>query len=243
MGKPDFIIIGAMRSATSTLSSYLFEHPKVHIAEGKEVHFFSDEKNYNLGADWYFSKFHHPEGEIAGEASPSYLATSVAPGRVKNLLPDVKIILCVRNPGERSISHFNWNKSIQLEPHSFENIFSEHNISEANHYIGNSMYAKHFYWWLHFFDPSQIAVVFFDEIVNRPQNVMSEVFDFLNVNPINLSSTIHHHPTHWQDEPQKYKEVLFKINQYVHSDILTFLQDLQNSGVRVVGEPESIYFF
>ncbi|MCF3591023.1 methyltransferase domain-containing protein [Planktothrix agardhii 1029] len=241
MGKPNFIIIGAMRSATSTLSSYLFEHPKVHIVEGKEVHFFSDEKIYNQGADWYFSKFYNaPEGEIVGEASPSYLATSVAPGRVKNLLPDVKIILCVRNPGERSISHFFWNKSIQLEQHSFEDMFSDDNICEANHYIGNSMYAKHFYWWLHFFDPSQIAVVFFDDIVNRPQKVMSELFDFLNVNPINLSSTIHHHPTDWQDEPHKYKEVLFKINQYVHSDILTFLQDLKNSGVRVVGEPESI---
>ena len=64
MGKPDFIIIGAMRSATSTLSSYLFEHPKVHIVEGKEVHFFSDEKIYNQGADWYFSKFDHPEAEF-----------------------------------------------------------------------------------------------------------------------------------------------------------------------------------
>lgn len=237
-------MIGAMRSATSTLYSYIAEHPKVTPVDGKEIHFFSDEKLYAQGLDWYFSKFFDlPNGEITGEASPSYFAATLVPRRIKNLLPDVKIIMCIRNPGERSISHFYWNKFINLENNSFESIFRDDNISEVNHYIGNSMYAKNFYWWLNYFDPSQIAVVFFDDIINSPQKVMDELFNFLNLHPINLSNTIHHHPTSWQSNIGRHKEVVLKINQYLYDDTLTFLHILHNyATMKVIGKTQSINY-
>src|SRR5262249_50395913 len=52
---PDFIIVGAQRAGTTSLYSYLVQHPQILYASEKEVHYF--DINYERGMDWYRNHF------------------------------------------------------------------------------------------------------------------------------------------------------------------------------------------
>ncbi len=104
---PDFIIIGAMRGGTTSLYSYLTEHPSIGSAYMKEIHFF--DVFFNKGLYWYRSQFpssvqkyyaEHVQKRsfITGEASPYYLFHPHAPKRIAKTLPQVKLIVLLRNP-------------------------------------------------------------------------------------------------------------------------------------------------
>jgi len=92
MRNPTFIIAGAMRCATSTLHSHLREHPEVAVATTKEVHFFDE--RFDLGMGWYRQQFPNAEHAVAvGEATPNYLYSPEAIGRIAGTLPDVRLIV------------------------------------------------------------------------------------------------------------------------------------------------------
>src|SRR5258706_11489250 len=102
---PDFLIIGAQRSGTSTLYQYIARHPDVRGAFRKEVHYF--DMHYDRGLDWYRACF--PTRGFTGESSPSYLIHPEVPARVAAVLPDIKLIAILRNPVERAYSAYNRN--------------------------------------------------------------------------------------------------------------------------------------
>lgn len=112
---PDFIIIGAQKSGTSSLYNYLSQHPDIIHPITKEVHYFDgglDPKvdNYQKGEAWY--RAHFPLQSKLNytfktfEASPLYLYNPLTPRRISGLLPDIKIIVLLRNPTDRAISHY-----------------------------------------------------------------------------------------------------------------------------------------
>ena len=86
----NFLIIGAQRSGTTSLYAYLCNHPMIHQARAKELHFF--DWQYKRGMGWYRKRFKAlPNGHITGEASPYYIYDAKVPARVKKHLPDVKL--------------------------------------------------------------------------------------------------------------------------------------------------------
>jgi hypothetical protein len=112
---PDFIIIGAMKSGTSSLFTFLSQHPQLIAASRKEVHFFDGglkptKDNYAQGPAWYREHFPLKRDISAGqktfEASPLYIFNPLAPRRIAELLPSVKLIAILRNPTDRAISHY-----------------------------------------------------------------------------------------------------------------------------------------
>lgn len=110
--QPKFIIIGSMRCGTTSLYEYLTYHPQFVPALKKEVKFFNF--NYESGKDWY--KAHFPSilegsGYITGEGSPDHLYYPEVATKIKELFPDMKLIVMLRNPVERSISqYYHWVK-------------------------------------------------------------------------------------------------------------------------------------
>lgn len=103
--RPHFLIIGAARSGTTSLYSYLVEHPRVVAAAKKELHFF--DLRFPNGPAWYRDQFPSLSPDtITGEASPYYLFHSHVPKRVFKLLPHVKLIVLLRNPVDRAYSHY-----------------------------------------------------------------------------------------------------------------------------------------
>lgn len=102
---PDFLVIGAPRSGTTTLHRYLDAHPQVFMAPQKEVHFF--DRHHTRGVDWYRRQFAGATpDQTVGEASPTYLADPDARSRMAALVPDAKLVCVLRNPVDRAYSNY-----------------------------------------------------------------------------------------------------------------------------------------
>jgi hypothetical protein len=105
---PAFMIIGAMKAGTTSLFSYLCEHPLVAPPIVKEIHYFDFWSTRPL--DWYLAHFpkraHLPRGAITGEATTGYLAHPAVPGRIAREFPEVRLIALLRDPVARAISHY-----------------------------------------------------------------------------------------------------------------------------------------
>lgn len=121
---PGYLIIGAAKCGTTSLYNYLIQHPQVLPCYKKEVHYF--DYYYHKGLSWYRSHFptQREVQELAdkthgsmllGESSPYYLAHPLSPARVKETLPEVKMICMLRNPVDRAISSFYNQKRLGIE--------------------------------------------------------------------------------------------------------------------------------
>src|SRR3954454_7151346 len=107
MTRPNFFIVGAMKSGTTTMARALSLHPRVFMSNPKELHYFVAGRNWGRGLEWYEEQFAAANGAVAvGEASVTYTQTPVSPGvaeRMARLVPDARIIYLVRHPVERML--------------------------------------------------------------------------------------------------------------------------------------------
>src|SRR5581483_1042107 len=122
---PDFLVIGTVKSGTTTLHGWLSGHPFVEPAVRKEVHFF--DYAYFRGVDWYRSHFpsecardafvrEHGRPFVTGEASPSYISHEWAPSRIARVVPEAKLVVALRNPVDRAYSHYQMSRREGEEP-------------------------------------------------------------------------------------------------------------------------------
>src|SRR5680860_1100775 len=115
---PTFLIAGGMRCGTTSLNAYLREHPEVSVGQPKEVHFF--DQNYERGIDWYLQHFPGSDNSKAvGEATPAYLYYPEIAERIATTLPDVRILVLLRDPVDRAHSHYWHNRSVGREKLNF----------------------------------------------------------------------------------------------------------------------------
>ena len=130
---PNFIIVGAPKAGTTSLYHYLSEHPQVFMSDPKEVNFFSKEEIEAQGLYYqdfkakdlnsYEKLFNEGIGKKAvGEGSVSYLFYPDTPAKIKASIPEVKIIILLRNPVERGYSHYLMDYRMGLTDLSYEEI-------------------------------------------------------------------------------------------------------------------------
>ena len=128
-GLPDFIIIGAMKTGSTSLYGFVVQHPAIAPAAKKTLQYFF--RNYEFGELWYRSNFptnlqrysfykKTNQKLISGEASPTYFFYPTVPGRMKKILPNVKLIVILRNPVDRAYSHYYHTKRLHGETLSFD---------------------------------------------------------------------------------------------------------------------------
>lgn len=121
---PTVILAGAMRGGTTSLFSWLAQHPQVVASQRKEVHFFDLE--FARGPDWYRRQFaggRHPALRRL-EATPYYMFEPRVPQRMRDLIPDARIVCLLRDPVERALSHYLKNRRDGREPLSFSDALS-----------------------------------------------------------------------------------------------------------------------
>src|SRR4051794_15060794 len=116
---PDFVIVGAQKAGTTSLYAYLRAHPNVLPAASKEVHFFDTcewdsgpeayRANFPMRAHMQFARWFRRAAVITGEATPYYLYHPLAAERLASTAPDAKIIILLRDPVERTLSHY-WHE-------------------------------------------------------------------------------------------------------------------------------------
>ncbi|WP_019505369.1 sulfotransferase domain-containing protein [Pleurocapsa sp. PCC 7319] len=208
---PDFMVIGAMKAATSAIYSYLVKHPQVIQRAPKEIHYFS--YHYDKGLEWYLSHFTRKKevsgnkNYLIGEASPSYLHVKHVPKRVKEHFPYTKLIVCLRNPTERAISqYYHHVNRVGDETRTIEEVFSEaeinrvldlppdikHDTKKISNQIekyGNTLlylwlgeYVDQIKNWLDFFPAEQILVLQYEDLQNQSQKFIEKLFSFLDLN-------------------------------------------------------------
>ena len=199
--KPNFIIIGAMKSATTSLYTYIKQHPDIFMTKVKEPMFFNNfqqENNYNiLGSkskksttlEEYLAMFKDAKNEKAiGEASPAYIYNENAPYLIKEHLPDVKIMAILRQPIDRAYSNFLHTKRADRENvNSFEQAIKiekeriSDNWSPLYHYIQKGFYSVQLKRYYNLFRKENIKVYLFEDVVKNPKETLKDIFKFLNV--------------------------------------------------------------
>jgi len=178
---PDFVIIGAMKSATSTLYHWLEEQPECFLATPKETNFFGVEKDWERGTGWYAGLFAGArDDQLAGEASVIYTVPNAAERAAERMLltiPNAKLIYVVRDPVERIRSHYRHEVQRHRETRSLQEAVSE----PGNEYVGTSRYFACLAPYIERFPREQILVVSYEELVRAPYPGWSAVLRFLGL--------------------------------------------------------------
>ena len=201
MTLPNFLLIGAAKSGTTALHAYLQQHPDIFLASPKELRFFSytgpypedlEEKYIHRGVttlEEYQRHFEDPgSARIIGEASPMYLYTPGTAERIKNLIPDVKLLAILRNPVDRAFSAFthalrdwteteaSFEEALKKEP---ERIRAGWGI--LWHYTQAGFYAQQLRRYYDIFNKDQIKVVLYDDLAADAMSLCQAVFEYLGV--------------------------------------------------------------
>lgn len=143
----------------------------------------------------YLSLFDESSNEkIVGECSTSYLYSSEAANQIKRYNPEARIVIVLRNPVERTFSHYqmalryghtnlNFRKAIDKDLKQKKKGWG---ISEL--FIELSMYEEQIKRYLELFPADQLKILYFDDLKERPVDLLDELTTFLGINPIeNLS--------------------------------------------------------
>ncbi len=193
---PDFVIIGAARSGTSSLYMYLSRYPQIISPHKKELNFFS--KYYNQGIDWYLAHFPSitdTPNFLAGEASPNYFDCTESAQRMFQFFPNVKLIVLLRNPVDRAISCYYHNfyhgrekrsleDALDLEKQRLETLTESELLQigyrHPNNLLG-SLYVYKLKRWMEIFPREQFLIVKSEDFYSNPKTVMSTIIEFLGL--------------------------------------------------------------
>ena len=203
MRLPSFLIIGGQRSGTTSIHYSLMEHPNIYMSRRKEVDFFLRAADGNLPA-WmdrddarrvprtlaeYAALFDEAgSAQAVGESSPSYLSGAVAP-RIAAALPQVKLIAILRHPVDQARSILGtWLGRTPTPEELSEWLAAQNRCGPRGTppLVTHGRYVHHLMPYFRHFDRRQIKVVLFEDLTARPQDVLREIQEFLEVEPIDL---------------------------------------------------------
>lgn len=219
---PDFLVVGAKRGGTTSLFNYLLMHPGVHglvpAVRGKKStdYFF---KEWSRGTAWYRSHFPAaPYREIqerrlgyrpvSGEASPYYVWDPRMAERIRQVVPQVRAIMLVRDPVQRAWSHYQERRQNGVEPLSFVDALAaegrrtdgelDRMLADPGYYSSaydwytyraRGVYLPQIQHWCTVFPREQLLVLRSEDLYADTQAVFSQVCAFLGVEPWCLPTT------------------------------------------------------
>lgn len=176
---PDFIVIGAMKCATSTLHTQLAANG-CFMSEPKEPCYFSDDHVFERGPAWYRKLFEAARAEqIVGESSTHYTKLPTYPktvGRMREMLPNVRLVYVMRDPLDRIVSQYihEWTER-QLDCSLADAIRCIPRL------VDYSRYAMQLRPYLDAFGQDRVVVVFFERLRSHPQEQLERVAKFVGV--------------------------------------------------------------
>lgn len=197
---PDFLIIGAGKSGTTSVNNYLKQHPQIFVSPVKEPNFFGyelksrgdfkahDELRHYLNSvtriEDYVELFRGAEfNQIKGETSNTYLYHEDAPLRIHHYIPGVKLIAIFRQPAERLYSRFlHLAREKKLPSEKFEDCLDKTSIWwRRNDLVKEGFYYQNLSKYYERFSSDQIKVFLYEDLQSNPGKLFKEIFRFLNV--------------------------------------------------------------
>ncbi|QQE79205.1 sulfotransferase [Alicyclobacillus sp. SO9] len=212
---PDFFIVGAAKAGTSALDYFLSLHPDIYMSRLKESHYFArtemplaftgpgDDviiRYMTKTLEEYEALFLDTNpGQVVGESSVYYLNYELVPALIRKSVPNAKIIIMLRNPMDRAYSAYMHLVRDGRERNSFEEGLRLETKRKGDGYepiwwyreLG--VYSEPIRRYYNIFGESNVKVIFYDDFKSNSQNVLLEVFEFLDVNPdisIDTSTTL-----------------------------------------------------
>lgn len=184
---PNVVIVGAMRSGTSSLFRSLADHPDVYMAPNKELHFF--DRQYDRGLDWYAAQFAGgTDADVVGEGTPNYLYHPDAIQRIAADLPGVKVLAVLRSPVDRAYSHYQMLRAREREHRTWEELVSEELEAEGptgvHSVIDRSRYAHQLERLYAFLPRERYHILPFERLRDNPGAEFSKVCEFLGISSV-----------------------------------------------------------
>lgn len=205
---PNFFIVGATKAGTTSLYSYLRQHPEIFMpGEVKEPHYFAQVHPSNAqryaspvyinDQEAYLKLFSgSPAVPVIGEASPSYLWCERAPGRIAAVSPEAKILVALRDPVERAYSHYlmDYREGMQHRPF-FDALQADWRSERKGWavsflYVELGFYARQIARYFKQFGRQRVLVVLYDDLLklrNGQSAVLTDILTFLGVDPAGLA--------------------------------------------------------
>jgi len=175
---PDFIGIGAQRSGTSWIYACLYEHPKACLPV-KEAHFFSRERNWSKGYEWYESIFDRcPQNAKVGEFSTSYLSDPQTSKRIHQRYPQAKVIVSLRNPVTRAYS--NYMNDLKSGVVKSEISFCEA-LGSHPEYLDQGRYATQLKQYFECFPRDHLLVLIYEDCLKDPLGFIQGIYKFIGL--------------------------------------------------------------
>jgi hypothetical protein len=205
---PEFIIVGAQKSGTTSLYRYLEAHPNMVPPITKELTFF--DRNFHRGTQWY--RLHFPlrtagytpgdagSKAFTGESSSYYLFHPLVPQRIAETLPQTKILILLRNPVDRAYSHYqhklrrhqetlSFEEAIDAEPERLageeEKICKNPRYRSQAHslhsYLARGIYLEQILRWQKYFSPERMLILESSSLFKRTDETYQQVLKFLGV--------------------------------------------------------------
>ncbi|WP_157218498.1 sulfotransferase family protein [Flavisphingomonas formosensis] len=175
---PSFLIIGAVKAATTWISHQLRAHPALWLPDS-EPHFFSTD--YYRGLDWYRSLFAAaPAGRIVGEKSADYLAHPEAAQRIAAHLPGVPLIIQLRDPVERAYSDYCMlyrRGTVGGDPRRYLDAAQ----TSFPRFLEGGRYAKHLRRLLDHVPANTVKIILYEDIHRDPDRMIEEVCHHIGV--------------------------------------------------------------
>lgn len=197
-GLPRLLVIGTMRGGTSSLFKYLGSHPELAPSLRKEVQFLT--RYWDRGEDWYRAHFPFGSRRLAFEASPDYLFSPEAPRRAALVVPEARLLVCLREPVRRAWSHHQHLVQLGLEHRPFDDAVRTEpvRLREAERfrevddpawvpgfyrwsYLSRGHYAEQLRRWLEHYPASAMHVVWSERLFASTAEQLDEIADFLGV--------------------------------------------------------------
>jgi len=195
MKTADFIIIGAQKSGTTALFKFLYKNPEIYLPPQKEVQFFSVPEYFKKGIDWYSKEFYSGISNdiVCGDISPQYMFYDSVPKRIKETLPEVKLIAILRNPVDRAYSHYNMSVRRGQEKRNFIDAFNysveqnnqgQESIIESESYYQFSNYKESLAKYCEYFSKDNILILFQEDLTSSPINTLNKIYQFINISEV-----------------------------------------------------------
>jgi hypothetical protein len=211
---PNFLIVGAAKSGTTSLYAYLSQHPDIFMPEWKELSFFTGDTFTPLHKakkpQYYYRVFAKAKNESAiGEASTSYLYDEAAAGTIKEKLGNIKIIIALRDPVSMSYSLYNHQLRRGGETiESFEAALDKEDVRRTDtefrkrcygwhanyYYYQRALYYNQAKRYLDTFGKDNVLIILFEELVGETLSVVQNTYRFLGVDDAYVPEIKIHNP-------------------------------------------------
>ena len=192
-----------MKSGTTSLFHCLSQHPELVPAFRKEVHYF--DRNVYFGGrianlSWYRSHFPIramiPSRSLVYEATPKYLCFEPSAKRISEAIPNARLVMSLRNPSKRAISHYFHTRCTPPDPESLHVAMSEDvthceafgatgdeasGTPDYTSYVGRGIYRPQIERFLKYFDRTNLHVIESQQFFETPAPVLADLFEFLGV--------------------------------------------------------------